>query len=431
MTSPLDDVRFPDGIAYGAQGGPRFNTTVLPMVSGHEKRNQNWSLIRCEYEVGQTVKTREEMEVIIDFFYARRGRQRGFRFKDWADFTISNQVIGTGDGDRLNWQIFKRYNDGVAPFARPITKIVPNSLTGVLVGGVLVDPDDYLLDEDTGIISFDTAPALDDDIEIVYLEFDVPCRFDTDELNISHDGWETMSWPSIPIVEIKPELTVPLDFTPPAIAAFDNIRMNDEISYGSAGGPQFSTTILTLTSGYEKRRQNWAQVRCEYDVSKAIRTREQMDELMRFFFCRRGRARGFRFHDWADDYAENVQIGTGDGVRTIWQIFKLYDGGAVTYARPITKIVPGSLVGVRINGVLNAGGWVPGGWRVDYETGLIEFWDVPADGAVITIDGFNFDVPVRFDTDHMNITHDFWETMSAPTIPLVEIKARLTVELDV
>lgn len=425
MTSPFDDVRFPDDIAYGASGGPRFSTSVLMTVTGHEQRNQNWSMVRCEFECSHTVKTRSQMEYLIEFFHARRGRQRGFRFKDWSDFTITNQRIGTGDGTRVRWQIFKLYDDGLAPFARPVTKIVANSLTGITVGGDPVDPEDYTVDLDTGIVEFTDPPDDGDNINILYLEFDLPARFDTDEMNVSHDGWETMSWPSIPIVEIKPELTVPLDAPQIETQAFDAIRMDDNISYGSSGGPQFSTTILTITSGFEKRKQNWVQVRAEYDVAKAVRTREQMDDLLRFFYCRRGRARGFRYYDWNDAYAENATIGIGNGTRTVWQLFKLYDGGAVTYARPITKPIVGSITGLRLNGVEQ-----PTGWSCNHETGLITFNTAPGAGVVISIDGFEFDVPVRFDTDFLNITHDFWETMSAPSIALAEIKPRLTVPLD-
>ena len=424
MNSPFDDVQFPDDIAYGASGGPRFNTGIIMSVTGHEQRNQNWAFVRCEFEVSQTVKTPEQMEFLIEFFHARRGRQRGFRFKDWSDFTIRNQRIGTGTGTRTEWQVFKLYDDGVAPYARPITLIVPGSLTSIEVAGDPVDPGLYTLSTSTGKLTFADPPPEDAEIVVTYLEFDLPCRFDSDEMTVSHDGWRTSSWPSIPIVELKPDNIVDLDFAPTITRAFDEVLFDDNISYGSSGGPQFSTTILSLTSGFEKRKQNWVQVRAEYDVAKAVRTREQMDELLTFFYCRRGMARGFRYHDWNDDFAEGVILGVGDGVRTQWQLFKLYDGGAVTYARPITKPVEGTLGLVRINGVPTIY------YNCNFDTGVITFMGPPPDGAVLSVDRFEFHVPVRFNTDHLNITHDFWETMSAPSIALAEIKPHLTMQVD-
>ena len=145
------------------------------------------------------VKTREQMEDLQDFFMARRGKAYGFRFKDWADFEVENTIIALGDGTKTEFQIVKYYEPETDfTYVREITKIVPDTLV-VKVNGVVATP---TVDISTGKITFTVAPAADAEI-MVSCEFHVPVRFDTDEMKISHDDFETMSWPSIPLVELK------------------------------------------------------------------------------------------------------------------------------------------------------------------------------------------------------------------------------------
>lgn len=191
------NVRFPEDISYGSSGGPGFKTTVIDLASGHEQRNIDWSLARAQYDAQYGIKQREQMEDVLDFFYARRGKAYGFRFKDWMDFSIPRQSLGAAA--TASTQIFKRYEPLTAYYYdRPILKIVTGSISwwanGVLKSSALVNVD-------TGLIN--TTGLVGQTIEIE-CEFDVPVRFDTDEIKIAHDDWELMSWPSIPLIELKP-----------------------------------------------------------------------------------------------------------------------------------------------------------------------------------------------------------------------------------
>lgn len=105
------EVRFPTDISYGSNGGPGFLTNILELASGHEQRNIEWSLAKAKYDVQYGIKTREQMQDVLDFFYARRGRGYGFRFKDWMDYQIPRQQIGTmGSTQNVSTlQVFKRY----------------------------------------------------------------------------------------------------------------------------------------------------------------------------------------------------------------------------------------------------------------------------------------------------------------------------------
>ena len=61
------------------------------------------------------------------------------------------------------------------------------------------------------------------------------------------------------------------------------------------------------------------------------------------------------------------------------------------------------------------------GWTVDTTNGQVTFSSAPADGAAITA-GFQFDVPVRFDTDKLAINLTNFAAGEVPAIPLVEIR---------
>jgi uncharacterized protein (TIGR02217 family) len=103
------EVRFPDNIAYGATGGPEFAATVVVTGAGHEQRNVDWAEARGRWDVGSGLKNQEQLDELIAFFRARKGKAYGFRFKDWTDYKATDQLIGTGDGAIKTFQLVKRY----------------------------------------------------------------------------------------------------------------------------------------------------------------------------------------------------------------------------------------------------------------------------------------------------------------------------------
>jgi uncharacterized protein (TIGR02217 family) len=197
------DVRFPECIEIGATGGPRFKTTALILGSGYEKRNIEWSRVRGSWDIGSGIKTAADMEAVIAFFYARQGRAHGFRFKDWTDYQIGTPdaplVVGTGTGSATAFQLVKRYVSGGYYFARAILAPV----SGTVVASTNESPTrSYSVDYSTGIITFTTPPANGATV-YAHGEFDVPVRFDQDELDIVgvFDGVQNI--PSIRIVELR------------------------------------------------------------------------------------------------------------------------------------------------------------------------------------------------------------------------------------
>lgn len=196
---------------------------------------------------------------------------------------------------------------------------------------------------------------------------------------------------------------------------FAEIRFPEDISYGSSGGPQYSTDIVMTAAGHERRNANWGQARARYNVAHGVKTQQQLDVLIAFFRARKGRATGFRFKDWSDYSATNQPLGTGDGGTATFQLVKHYISGDEVESRIIRKPVAGS---VRI---YRNGAEMEAGISVDMANGRVEFANPPEEGAVISAD-FEFDVPVRFDSDALSARLDNYGAYSWADIPLVELR---------
>jgi len=196
---------------------------------------------------------------------------------------------------------------------------------------------------------------------------------------------------------------------------FHEVRFPDDIAYGATGGPAYSTSVVATASGYEQRNMNWSAARGAWDVSSGLKKPSQLDLLIAFFRARKGKAYGFRFKDWTDYKATGQLLGTGNGVNKVFQLVKIYASGAGSETRTITKPVLGS-VKPYLAGVLQASGW-----SINTATGVLTFSTAPAQGVAVTAD-FEFDVPVRFDTDSMEVTIENFNINEWSSIPIVEIR---------
>jgi len=206
--------------------------------------------------------------------------------------------------------------------------------------------------------------------------------------------------------------------------AFHEVRFPDNISRGARGGPERRTQIVELASGDEERNASWANSRRRYDVAYGIRRADDLAEVVAFFEARNGRLYGFRFKDWADYKTalpsravsdEDQVIGTGTGAATTFQLVKTYTSGVGSWTRAITKPVAGS-VRIALDAVEQFAGW-----SVDTTTGVVNFTAAPGVGVVISA-GFAFDVPVRFDSDTLDVTLELERLGSITSIPLIEIR---------
>ena len=206
--------------------------------------------------------------------------------------------------------------------------------------------------------------------------------------------------------------------------AFHEIRFPDNISRGARGGPERRTQIVELASGDEERNASWANSRRRYDVAYGIRRTDDLAAVVSFFEARNGRLHGFRYKDWADYKSAlpsqaitqtDQQIGTGTGSLTTFQLAKRYTSGAQSWTRTIVKPIAGT-VRVALGTVEQLTGWT-----LDTTTGVITFTAAPGAGVIVRA-GFEFDVPVRFDTDMLDVTLDIERLGSITSIPLLEIR---------
>ena len=206
--------------------------------------------------------------------------------------------------------------------------------------------------------------------------------------------------------------------------AFDEVQFPTNISRGARGGPRRKTQIAALASGDEERNASWLNSRRAYDVAYGIRSADALATVVAFFEARNGMLYGFRFKDWSDFkscapsavVSRNDQtLGTGNGVQATFQLRKAYTSGARTYQRAISKPVAGTVL-VALDGVNQATGWT-----VDTTTGIVTFSAAPGIGVVVSA-GFEFDVPVRFDSDMMDVALDFERLGSISSIPLIEVR---------
>ncbi|MES2664915.1 MAG: DUF2460 domain-containing protein [Pseudomonadota bacterium] len=208
--------------------------------------------------------------------------------------------------------------------------------------------------------------------------------------------------------------------------AFHEIRFPANLSFGSVGGPERRTEIVTLANGHEERNTPWAHSRRRYDAGVGLRSLDDVEALIAFFEARRGQMFGFRWKDWADFKScrasrtagpEDQLIGIGDGVATVFGLVKTYVSGGHSYTRPIAKPVAGTVV-VAVAGDPKVEGLE---FAVDPASGAVSFAVPPAVGARLTA-GYEFDVPVRFDTDRIQTSVASFQAGDVPSVPVLEVR---------
>jgi len=198
------------------------------------------------------------------------------------------------------------------------------------------------------------------------------------------------------------------------MSEFHEARLPARLAFGCTGGIERRTQVVTLASGFERRTSPWAQSRRRYLIATAARPLDEIAELTAFFEARGGRLAGFRFRDPADfkscapsgqPNAGDQPLGVGDGTRKTFQLMK----GARTIAKPVAGTVK-----VAVGGVAAP-------FSVDTITGLVTLAAAPAVGAVVTA-GFEFDTPVRFDLDRLDVTLEGFAAGRVTACALVEVR---------
>jgi uncharacterized protein (TIGR02217 family) len=200
--------RFPDGLSYGARGGPAWNTSRVVTQSGRRRANQNWAYPLHRYQVAHAVKTNADFETVRAFFYTVAGAFDAFRFKDWADFelTKTNSRLVQDASSPAEFQIHRVYTVGTRTFLRTITK--PCATPALVVYRTRASVESVAtaaVDTATGVVDI-TGHQTGDTYTCVG-EFDVPCAFADDEMqteiiDMGPDEY-LVRWNSIAIEEVR------------------------------------------------------------------------------------------------------------------------------------------------------------------------------------------------------------------------------------
>lgn len=205
------EIRFPTNLSFGSIGGPERRTDVVTLASGFEERNTPWAHSRRRYEAGAGLRTLDDVETLIGFFEARRGKMHGFRWKDWADFkscapsatpSPTDQVIGTGDGVTTVFALTKTYRSGLETYTRRITKPVVGTVIVSVARDPKIEGEEFTVDARRGEITFAVPPDIGVSVYAGF-EFDVPVRFDTDAILTSVASFQAGQIPDVPVVEVR------------------------------------------------------------------------------------------------------------------------------------------------------------------------------------------------------------------------------------
>ena len=211
MADDFHEVLFPLDVSLRGSGGPQRLTEIVTLASGREHRNGRWADSRRRYDAGFGIRGLDALHAVITFFEERRGRLYGFRYRDRVDFRSGppgqapgpfDQVLGRGDGATTIFPLAKTYGGGFAPYRRTIAKPVAGSVR-VAVAGTELAQAAFACDPATGLVTLARAPAANAAVTAGFA-FDVPVRFDTDDLTIDLAAFTAGEIPKVPLVEIVP-----------------------------------------------------------------------------------------------------------------------------------------------------------------------------------------------------------------------------------
>ena len=208
---PVDfhEVLFPLDVALRGSGGPVRLTEIVALASGREHRNSRWADSRRRYDAGFGVRSLDALHAVLAFFEERRGRLHGFRYRDRVDFLSgppsrapgpTDQPLGLGDGTRTVFPLAKTYGSGASAYRRAIAKPVAGSVRVAVAGRETAA---FTCDPATGLVILAAAPAPGAAVTAGFA-FDVPVRFDTDDLTVNLEAFTAGEIPRVPLVEIVP-----------------------------------------------------------------------------------------------------------------------------------------------------------------------------------------------------------------------------------
>lgn len=183
------ETRLSDDVAYAFRAIPRYKTQIAPLDNGKEQRDLKWTKAKRRFEAVYDKFTPTLYAGLLDCFHACGGSGYAFRFKDWSDYQVTAGALGNTPGVNMTpVQLVKVYAFGSQSRSRTITKPVAGTVTvysnGVAKAGAI--------DTATGLFTPTTNWAAGEALTATF-EFDVPVRFENDELPTEYEDYAALS----------------------------------------------------------------------------------------------------------------------------------------------------------------------------------------------------------------------------------------------
>lgn len=161
----FDDIRLPLDIERGVKVSPEFAVSKVRLASGFSRTllRQNFATRMWNIAYGLQGLTGVDLDdgilAIYQFYMARGGILNSFRMRDWLDYQLVQEVIGTGDGVEFQFQITLAHSDfGSFLRVQQITKPsndADDTATVVRVNAaVQTESTDFDIEYTTGVMTF-------------------------------------------------------------------------------------------------------------------------------------------------------------------------------------------------------------------------------------------------------------------------------------
>lgn len=185
---------------YGWESRPEFNTRLVQLANGRERRNANWSAPKAHFSLPFPNITREDYHRILTMYMVCRGRLHCFKVRDHLNYQAERQPLGFGTGSPQTLQLQAVYLIDGFPFQRPVYAI--RTISEVRVDGTPTGS--YVADMERGTITLTAGSGLAVDASF---EYDFWVRFDRDDLPASLDS-RNQGGPivnmSVDLIEVAP-----------------------------------------------------------------------------------------------------------------------------------------------------------------------------------------------------------------------------------
>lgn len=173
-SSSFIDTRINTKYRLGFVGGPGFSTREVRLRSGITRRTPRQEMPKHRYRTDYVTLSEDERQHMLASIWAAEGAVYSFRFRDYNDWKVEDQVLGVGDGTDDPIQLFKDYQFGSKVKRRDIT--LPYKVTMKAAGIAYTD---FTVDPLSGLATPATTwPS--GDVLSFSCRFDVPVRFAND-----------------------------------------------------------------------------------------------------------------------------------------------------------------------------------------------------------------------------------------------------------